>query len=165
MMNPAILKLVKQYIIFTLLQAAANAELPQIMLKYDQPSLQIPVSYTATVQCCYSCDSQVKPNVKWIVTTLKNKTSEQITQRTANTTEKKQDDEMCSILKVEAVTLEDTGLYRCSLELASHTIFTPGTFIQVYGEYNLGIRLFCLCTHAQPKFTHYYIGKDVYINS
>ncbi|XP_062841824.1 B-cell antigen receptor complex-associated protein alpha chain [Trichomycterus rosablanca] len=112
------------------LAAAGKAEQAEIILKYDQPSLRIPVSHTATVRCCYSC-KQCKPGMKWFLTVSTNKTFINDTKRMTQTGDEK-NNEMCNNLKLENVTLNDTGLYQCSLTQAGHIVFTPGTFLHVY---------------------------------
>lgn len=41
----------------------------------------------------------------------------------------------CSNLRLEDIKLNDTGLYQCALFQEDSPVFTPGTYLQVYGEW------------------------------
>lgn len=43
----------------------------------------------------------------------------------------------CEILILKDIVLNDTGLYQCVLTESNNTVFTPGTFLQVYGEWEI----------------------------
>ncbi|MCJ8745599.1 hypothetical protein PDJAM_G00131940 [Pangasius djambal] len=108
---------------------------PKIKLWTDRPSLRLASSQEADIQCCYICQCDVQ--LQWMQTVmistnkskilLVNQSNEQVE---IGKEEKK--DRKCSNLVLKRIVLNDTGLYQCVLTQSNTTVYTPGTYLQVY---------------------------------
>ncbi|XP_036414409.1 B-cell antigen receptor complex-associated protein alpha chain [Colossoma macropomum] len=126
--------------LFCFLAVDDSAAQAKTSLMDDQPSLRIPVSETATMQCCYKgTPSQVTWSLT-VMTSHGNSTSNQITlpnerMKVSNTFIKETEkDVKCSSLELKNVSKTDIGLYSCTLNLTQppYILTTPGTFLQVF---------------------------------
>ncbi|KAM9436696.1 B-cell antigen receptor complex-associated protein alpha chain [Clarias gariepinus] len=126
------------------LAAAANVASPfNVKLFHDRPGLRLAISETATMKCCYSTMNEV--NIKWEQTVMNFfNTTESVTVNDKfyrvkiknESKTKRESNYMCSILILDDIKVNDSGLYQCSLKEKNKnsniTFYTPGTFLQVY---------------------------------
>ncbi|XP_026140724.1 B-cell antigen receptor complex-associated protein alpha chain [Carassius auratus] len=111
--------------------AVANANLEDLELEADKPLMRVALSQEATIHCCYNWTK--KHNTLWIIN-IHTSNNTKIT-KTVNLTDsrmKSSNESNCHLLYFKDVRLNDTGLYQCQLTRDSLTIFTHGTFLQVY---------------------------------
>ncbi|KAB5533025.1 hypothetical protein PHYPO_G00126870 [Pangasianodon hypophthalmus] len=122
--------------LFSLFAVAADATNPlKIKLWFDRPGLRLAISKRANMKCCYICQFDVE--VKWTQTVMTSSNTSTITlvnqsnERVEIRKEVEKDKE-CSNLVLKDIELNDTGLYQCLLTKSNHTVYTPGTYLQVY---------------------------------
>lgn len=114
----------------------------QVTLEADRPSLRVQFSHTAHLQCCYNTTKD-PPNSTWIHHVHLGKGIYYPKEvplshpRATFRTNERVKGSWCQNLTLTMVQLEDVGLYRCFLNHSSlrPSVYTHGTFLQVYGEY------------------------------
>ncbi|NP_001187165.1 B-cell antigen receptor complex-associated protein alpha chain precursor [Ictalurus punctatus] len=122
--------------LFCFLAAAANAATsPKIQLGFDVPSLRLAISQTASMSCCYT--GIVRVPSQWIRLVMNSRNTTKRTSINETNARVKLDQgqrnkQHCEILILKDIVLNDTGLYQCVLTESNNTVFTPGTFLQVY---------------------------------
>lgn len=122
--------------LFCFLAAAANAATsPKIQLGFDVPSLRLAISQTASMSCCYT--GIVRVPSQWIRLVMNSRNTTKRTSINETNARVKLDQgqrnkQHCEILILKDIVLNDTGLYQCVLTESDNTVFTPGTFLQVY---------------------------------
>lgn len=117
------------------LKAATNA----ITIKpwFDRPSLRLAISEKATLQCCYTYHTILKPIwIQNVMITPNYSIPIPVDREIVKVTNGIRSDLTCSSLMLSSITLNDTGLYQCFLldPKTNASVYTPGTFLQVYGE-------------------------------
>ncbi|KAA0703297.1 hypothetical protein E1301_Tti006906 [Triplophysa tibetana] len=122
------------------LAAVANGHQTQVQLKPDKPFQRVQISENASIECCYSCKENT--HVTWIMNIhIVNGTTKP---RFVNLSDEVKAEPMtevdgvkCHRLILKNVSVDDTALYQCFINLTSRrfSIFTHGTFLQVYTRY------------------------------
>uniref|UniRef100_A0A8C6TE38 CD79a molecule, immunoglobulin-associated alpha n=1 Tax=Neogobius melanostomus TaxID=47308 RepID=A0A8C6TE38_9GOBI len=99
-----------------------------VTLQADCPSIKVEVSRSAVLECCFT---NGKENFVWIKTSQHaNKTMETHIVQDAEIDERSDEEIQCGILTLSHAKQEDTGFYRCYLNISK--VVTHGTYLQVY---------------------------------
>lgn len=110
----------------------------ELILEPDRPSLSVPVSENASLECCYKLPMG-RVNVHWIH--YYNKTQQMMLNKTAESQKDSKSEKIyCAQLNFPEVKLEDLGFYHCLLYDSGVTYYTHGTYLRVYSE--------CVCVHV-----------------
>uniref|UniRef100_A0A3B4GBD7 CD79a molecule n=1 Tax=Pundamilia nyererei TaxID=303518 RepID=A0A3B4GBD7_9CICH len=104
----------------------------ELILEPDRPSLSVPVSENASLECCYKSQSG-RVNVHWIH--YYNKTQQLLFDKTAESQKDSKSEKIyCAQLNFPEVKLKDLGFYHCLLNDSGNTYYTHGTYLRVYSE-------------------------------
>ncbi|XP_026856965.2 B-cell antigen receptor complex-associated protein alpha chain [Electrophorus electricus] len=124
---------------FLFLLVASTEASEEVILQPDQPSLQVSVSDTADLTCCYKYS--VKLTVAWNLCVMISHNHSYVIR--VNTSERVEITEItskmdvhCMSLKLKNIMVTDTGLYLCAINQTAGTkdtfLYTPGTYLQVF---------------------------------
>lgn len=67
----------------------------------------------------------------------------------------------CSNLRLTDIQLNDTGLYQCILNASGNAVLTPGTYLQVYGKWEIfksSVLRVCMYIYI---YTPYKLGLNI----
>uniref|UniRef100_A0A674D4V7 B-cell antigen receptor complex-associated protein alpha chain-like n=1 Tax=Salmo trutta TaxID=8032 RepID=A0A674D4V7_SALTR len=119
----------------------------QVTLEPDRPSLRVQLFHTASLSCCYSA-TRGAVETTWFISiqTVNGTSAPQGVDRRDNRVTVDGGNlmaagVMCHTLILRKARLNDSGLYQCFLNHSAlrHSVYTHGTFLQVYSECILDI--------------------------
>lgn len=124
----------------------------KVIFKPDNPSLRVKLGEQADLQCCCSISlSQKPPELTWVrclpdsAPPFQGKEmctqvsfSECVMSEKENPQSRRS---CCGTLRFQSVHLNDTGLYRCSLNNSNPQFHSHGTYLQVYRSLEKSINL------------------------
>ncbi|XP_006808240.1 B-cell antigen receptor complex-associated protein alpha chain [Neolamprologus brichardi] len=116
-------------VIFVLSSLVVGFAWGELILEPDRPSLSVPVSENASLECCYKSLSG-RVNVRWIH--HYNNTQQTLLEQTPESQDSKSGNIYCAQLNFPKVKLEDLGFYHCLLNDSGDTYYTHGTYLRVY---------------------------------
>ncbi|XP_005736228.1 B-cell antigen receptor complex-associated protein alpha chain [Pundamilia nyererei] len=117
-------------VIFVLSSLVVGFAWGELILEPDRPSLSVPVSENASLECCYKSQSG-RVNVHWIH--YYNKTQQLLFDKTAESQKDSKSEKIyCAQLNFPEVKLKDLGFYHCLLNDSGNTYYTHGTYLRVY---------------------------------
>nr|QPF15780.1 Cd79a protein [Ceratias holboelli] len=120
------------FLLFSYVVARAQRE---VNLKADRPYLRVPLSGSATLECCYTTNVE-SLELTWVMRVHARNTSlgpKNVTSSVLVTTgDRRESDAICRTLSLPSVQLNDSGLYQCFLKSNDIRLFSHGTYMQVY---------------------------------
>ena len=106
----------------------------RVPLESDQTSVRVPVNSEAVLKCCYKRVPAITVRSVWVM----RYNAKNITNSSRALMEEVPGSEaepVCQKLTLKEVQLNDTGMYQCYLSKDKYCLFTHGTYLQVYSEY------------------------------
>ncbi|XP_022620391.1 B-cell antigen receptor complex-associated protein alpha chain [Seriola dumerili] len=127
--------------VFVLCSFVVGTSPSVVTFKADRPFLGVPLSFKADLKCCYTTTER-RINPTWLKRVWAgNKIGPVTVNISENVTTRldKEDKELCYILTLDSVQLNDTGLYQCLLNYSRDV--SHGTYLHVYKRLKKTINL------------------------